>query len=371
MEELQIYDVVNDLAKQSLGSIAIKVTSTQGLVALGNTILESDTHTSDFLNTLARRIGKVIISARAYRSQFNGLVKDKFEWGSIVQKIKVGMPIAETDESYGLLDGGTVDHYVISLPKVEENALFLTDTPYQFKITIQRVHLKTAFLSAEGMGAFLDAIFTEMTNAIELSLENLGRVTLSNFMAEVSGARVVNLVTEYNAIVDTSKQVTSATALVDESFLRYAIGRMKLISKRMRGMTTQFNNGTATRHTPLEMQKLYVLADFETALETQVEYMAFNRQYVDLGTFEEVSYWQAIKSPSSIDIARASDNSRVQLSNIVGALFDKDALGMYNEEHITSTTPMNSAGLYYNQYHHLKQMWFNDLSENFVMFTLN
>ena len=92
-------------------------------------------------------------------------MKDQIEWGAIVQKIKVDMPAAESDQSYDLTNGASVDHYKVAKPSVKQK-LFITDTPYQFKVTIQRVHLQEAFTSASAMGSFISAIFGEVQNAI-------------------------------------------------------------------------------------------------------------------------------------------------------------------------------------------------------------
>ena len=141
MEELQIYDIVNSVTSQALGRTDLTVVNDQGLIALGRTVLDSATYTDDFINTLVKRIGKTIVSFRSYRNAFNSLMKDQIEWGAIVQKIKVDMPAAEADQSYDLTNGASVDHYKVAKPSVKQK-LFITDTPYQFKVTIQRVHLQ-------------------------------------------------------------------------------------------------------------------------------------------------------------------------------------------------------------------------------------
>lgn len=371
MEELQIYSIVNSVVSQATGRTDLTVTGTQGLVSLGRTVLDSATYTDDFLDTLVKRIGKTIVSYRAYTNTFKGLMKDSMEWGAIVQKLKVVMPVAEEDESYGLTDGSSVDHYVIAKPEVKQK-LFITDTPYQFKITVQREHLKEAFTSAAAMGAFITAIYGEVQNAIELALENLGRTCLNNMIAEASGSRVVNLRTTWNALVPTEQEhATAAECLLDGNFLRWAVSVMKQTSTKMTAMSQIYNDGSVARHTPKDKQNLFVLSDFETTLETQVSYSAFHDGYVNLDGYIEVPFWQDIKTPFSIDIARASDNSRVQKGNVVAVICDKDALGMFQMDEWTATTPFNAAGGYTNTYYHEKQLWFNDLSENFVVFTLD
>lgn len=368
MEVNQIYGVVNSLVQQSMGTTALTVVDNQSLISLGNTILSSSANTEMFLNTLLQRIGRTIYSYREYRSSFNGLLRNNFEWGAILQKIKTSMPVAEEDQSYNLTNGASVDMYKVAKPKVTQK-LFLTETPYQLKTTIQRVHLKEAFTSAASMDAFIYSIFGEVQNKIELSLEDLGRNCLANYIAEVSAtARAVNLLQVYNSLTGGSLTVNSA--LMNPDFLRWAVGHIKLYSRKMRTMSTLYNDGTETRHTPTELQQLYVISDFETQLETVTQYAAFNEDYIRLSGYQDVPFWQSAQSPYSVKVNKASDGTETTVDNIVACLFDIEALGLYKQEEWTSTTPFNSAGGYYNTFWHLKQMYFNDLSENFVYFYL-
>lgn len=368
MDAKQIYSVVNSVVEQATGKKELTVADNQGLVSLGNAILSSQDLTDNFLNTLVMRIGKTIVSYRQYRNTFNSLMMDDFEWGNILQKIKVSMPQAVTDESYGLENGKSVDHYKVSKP-VATQKLFTTNAPYAYYITIQRAHLKEAFTSENSMGAFISAIYGEVNNAIELGLENLGRNCLGNYVAEIHGSgREINLLKEYNE--KTSATLTSASCLFDNGFLRYAVGRIKNISKKFTSMTQIYNDGTETRHTPLEMQKLFVLSDFETALETQVEYGAFHEQYVSLNGFEEIPFWQSINTPMDLKVSKASDNTETNVKGLVAVLFDHDSMGMFKHEEDVLTTPVNASGMYYNTYWHEKQLWFNDLSENCVTFII-
>lgn len=368
MDTNQIYALVNSVVSQGMGA-DIEVVDASTLISLGDTVLSSSANTEAFLNTLAQRIGKTIISYRKYTSKLSDMVIDDFQMGAILQKIKVSMPTAEEDESYDLTDGSSVDHYKIAKPEATQK-LFVTRTPYQYHITIQDEHLREAFTDVNKMGSFLSAIFGEMQNAIELGLEGLGRTCLGNFIAEIGNTdREIKLVTLYNA--ESGESLTPATAMLSDAFLRFAVKTMNVYSKRLTDMSKLYNDGTETRHTPKDRQKLRVFTDFEAALETVVQWSAFHKELVDLGSFSEMNYFQSEDTPNQIKIKRASDSTDTTVSNIVGTLTDRDALGIYKQMNIVRTTPVNAAGLYYNQYHHLKQLWFNDLSENGLVFTLN
>ena len=144
----QIYTIVNSAVQQATGDTTLTAIDTQGLVSLGNVVLSSSTNTEAFLNTLAQRIGRTIYRFREYNNKFSDMIISDMEWGAILQKIKVNMPSATQDDMYNLTDGSSIDHYVVSKPNVTQK-LFVTRTPYQFMITIQRDTLKEAFLSEE------------------------------------------------------------------------------------------------------------------------------------------------------------------------------------------------------------------------------
>lgn len=366
----QIYDIVNSVNSQTMGVTDLTVVDEQGLISLGQTVLTTNGLADTWLNSLAQRIGRTIISFREYKSKYSDMVLDSMQWGNIVQKIKVSMPEATEDESYSLVDGQSVDMYKVANPKVTQS-FFTTETPYQFYVTIKREQLEEAFTSENAMNGFIGAIYGEVQNAIELSLEGLARNCINNFIAECIGTRrQINLLRLYNT--ETNKSLTVDTCLHDKEFLAFCVSRINLISKYMENMTKIYNNGTETRHTPKSLQHLRVLEDFESRLETVVQYQAFRDGYVKLNNYHTTSFWQSIKRPYSLAIKRASDKTVINYDStkILAVLYDRDALGLYKKDSWTSTTPFNSAGGYYNTYYHHKELYFNDLSENFVVFCI-
>lgn len=369
MNTEQIYSVVNGAAQQALGQAAIAAIDTASFVSLGNTVLSSQTNTEAFMNALCQRIGKTIISFREYRNKFRDMVLDDFEYGAILQKLKVSMPTAEEDESYNLTDGQSVDQYKVAKPVVDQK-LFVTRSPYQFRITIQEEHLKEAFLSESAMGGFLASVYGEVKNAIEFALENLGRACFANYVAEVGGtAREIKLVTEYNGL---GGNVTAANALTNKDFLNFAFRRINEYIDYFQEMSTLYNDGSETRHTPIEYLRIKLLSPFIRAAQTVTQYAAFNENLVNPDkVYEKVTYWQSAQNRSQIIVQRASDDEVTTVSNIIGIMHDKDALGIYQQTERVANSPFNASGLYFNVFYHERQLWFNDLSENFVIFTLN
>ena len=375
MDTNQIYSIVNAVCQETMGETALVATDTASLVAMGNAVLSSSTNTEAFIDTLVQRIGRTMISYRPYKSKLGLMAVSDMTMGAIMQKIKVQMPQAVEDVTTQLIDGQSIDQYIISKPKATQK-LFVKRTPYTFYVTIQKKWLREAFTSESAMGSFIAAIYGEVENKLELSQENLARLCMANFMATISTDtnRVVNLVSDYNLATSNSVP-TGADALLDEGFLRYSLGRMNNIAKKMETMSVLYNDGTETRHTPAGDQRFVSLVDFQTALETQVQWAAFHDRYVQKQNGIEVPYWQAAKSPFDIDLIIEGDDAEQEestsLENIVAFIHDRDALGTYRKEVEVATTPLNARGMYTNQFWHMNDLYFNDISENGIIFTLN
>ena len=400
MDTNQIYTIVNEVNAEAFGSEAIDVIDTQGLISLGDAVLSSTGNTEAFLNTLIQRIGRTIISFRQYRNKLADMVVNDFEYGAILQKIRVHLTEAEADPAYSLTDGYSVDPWTVNKPDVEQK-LFVTRTPYMFHVTVARKQLREAFLSESGMGAFIGAVFGQVRNSIEVSLENLGRLCIANMMAEftpftpsqgddtpattlnheIALCTLYNTARGYHGVIpgeggnpDTPASegyVDADTCMFDEEFLRFAVKTMKSYSDNFTDMSTLYNDGEIETFTPREDQRLKILSSFERALETVVQYSAFNEEMVRLNAFSTLNFWQSAQTADTIKVERASDGVAVTIQNVVGVLYDRDALGIYKRDEDVLTTPVNAKGLYYNTFYHQIELWFNDTSENFVFFTLN
>lgn len=372
----QIYGLVNSVVEQSLGDTGLTAVDTSTLVSLGDTVLSSSANTEAFLNTLAQRIGKTIIRYRMYRNKLADLVVDDFTFGAIVQKLRVNMPEAEADDSYNLVNGQSIDHYKISKPSVEQK-IFVTRTPYKYRLTIQEAHLREAFLSAEAMGAFISSIFGELRNAIEKGLEELGRTCINTAVTVVAGtAQEIKLVTEYNATNPATPATVGVEALKDPDFLKWAGDRIDEVYDDFQDMSVLYNDTSIPTFTPAEDIRFKLHSIFARKYQSVMQADTFNKSLVDLPKYTKINYWQSHKAGEKFDIKQTRPDGQggtevVTVSNVIGVMHDREALGTYKKDEIAATTPLNADGLYYNTVYHEKQLYFYDPSENLVAFTLN
>lgn len=385
----QIYTIVNEVAAQAMGSNTMAVVDNAGLVALGNTVLGSNETKNNFINALTDRIGRTIVSFRAYHSHFPDFERDSIEWGIILQKLKLAMPDAEADDSFNLVDGKSVDQYKINKPKVNQ-LLFTNEAPWQTHITVHLDALEKAFVDSSAMGAFISGMFGEVQNRIELAMENLSIDCVNNYMAEMikrkgqRPSRVINLVTEYNTAngLTTTDALKPQDALNTPAFLEYVVRRINTISSTMEYMTQGMFNDTAfaggdtqnaiySRHTPKSEQRMMLFIDLVNSLKTNVNSKAFNMKEVAIDIpFMTVPFWQSLKTPDGINIKPASGGTAISQASVMGILFDREAMGTFKNKYTSLTSPINAAGKYYNVFYHMIQMYYNDLTENAVVFLL-
>lgn len=366
-----VYMIVNDIEKQALGSINIDVIDTASFVDFGNRVLSSSDYTETFMSELLLRIARTYETWRPYESTLRDLVVSGEEWGAIYQKIDGEVPDFVCDESFELEDGKSVDQYVVRKPTARQK-LFIKRSPYSNYVTLSRVLLRPAFNSEAGFMSFVNMIYGKMRIKLDFAMENMARLAMCSYMANASGEQVVNLVSNYNE--ETGEELTAKTALHDKDFLAYAAGEMELYSKRLRSLSTAYNKEAAERHTPRGEQRFVVYDLFQTRLQTVVQYQAYHDELVRLREYIEVPYWQSERARDTIDVTvedANGDTAEVEISNIVGFIFDRFALGTFMSNEETLTTPINARARYFNTFHHAEQLWFNDLSENGVIFTLN
>lgn len=374
----QVFPIVNSVFKQMTGREDIQAVDTNSLIAMG-TELDNIGKKDIWLNTLYKRIGHTIDGYRVYRNKMSDMARTELEWGALVQKITTEMPEAVADEAYdvGQMDGQSIDQWIITNPKVRQR-IFDKDTPFVFRVTIQEDFLNDAFLSAGAMAAFINQIFGKIQNKIEFTNEELARLCIANYVLNITGRQEIHLVSMYNS-ANPGANVTPISARFDPEFLRFAVGIMNNVSTKMETMSVLFNSDGYDRFTDQKFQKFYVLADFMTVLETQVSYAAFNEKYVTARPTALVPYWQA---SGVTDIANNWDaitsisgtnhkGEQCDISNLIGILYDRDAMGTFRDKQRVRSTPVNARGLYYNTFWHERQFWFNDMSENGIAFYLD
>ena len=372
----QIYTLVNETAKESMGEKAIAVKDVSSLIALGDSVLSSASDTENFLNTLVDRIASTVFSVRRYETDTEGMVRHPFEFGCIVQKIYVDMPEAKQNNSWEIGKEGYTPVFAPVIKPTAKQKLFKGITTWEVDVTIPDYMLRSAFLNETSMATFIDAIFTAMDNMITLALENNANLTRASFIArKLKGGKpcgAINLLHEYNAL--TSASLTVESAMMNAEFLAWASRAINLWVKRMSKMSVLFNEEGYKRHTPKDKIVVNLLQDFTSACDTFLGANTFHDELVKLPMYDSVAYWQGagesfdFNDTSAIKV-KIDESNTIEKKGIIGIVYDYEAMGVTLNER-RSTSERNNHDEYANYYNKANIGYFNDMSENGIVFYL-
>lgn len=372
----QIYTLVNETAKESMGEKAIAVKDVSSLIALGDSVLSSASDTENFLNTLVDRIARTVFSVRRYETDTEGMVRHPFEFGCIVQKIYVDMPEAKQNNSWEIGKEGYTPVFAPVIKPTAKQKLFKGITTWEVDVTIPDYMLRTAFLNETSMATFIDAIFTAMDNMITLALENNANLTRASFIArKLKGGKpcgAINLLHEYNTL--TSASLTVEGAMMNAEFLAWASRAINLWVKRMSKMSVLFNEEGYKRHTPKDKIVVNLLQDFTSACDTFLGANTFHDELVKLPMYDSVAYWQGagesfdFNDTSAIKV-KIDESNTIEKKGIIGIVYDYEAMGVTLNER-RSTSERNNHDEYTNYYNKANIGYFNDMSENGIVFYL-
>ena len=378
--------ILNAIVANATGSTTLSSVDAKNFISVANTARQLPV--DPLLSALTTTLSETIFSIRPYSRKFKGIFHDNVKFGNHTRKINIADSDWQKDERYDLTDGASIDMYKVKNPKVLQMNYYGQNI-VERQVTIFRDQLNVALSSEEEFQRFITMVMTNASDQIEQAHESCARMTVANFMAaKISGYKddtVINLLTEYNTL--TGGSLKAADVYKPDNFVpfvKWAFARIKNVSDMMTERTQMFHENVTgseiSRHTPYSKQKMYMNAQFMNEVSTMVLGDVFHDNRYKLIDYERVGYWQNPKSPDSINI---SSTARINLSGgataageassvagVIGCLFDEEALGVSTFNEWSAPTPFNAKGGYTNIFWHFNDRYYNDFTENGVVFVI-
>lgn len=372
----QIYTIVNATNKQMMGESAIVVTDTKGLMSTGDAVMQTDKDTDAWVHALADLIGRTIFGIRAYRTENLYMVWHAFDYGLAMRKIYVDLPEIVENTAWQIGEESYEPEYAPQIKPDVKQHIFKNLTTFEIDISIPDDILRTAFRSAEEMASLISAIFMAIDNRVQLAIEACGELIRAAFAArklvKADYCGSINLFTRFK-LAFPSSTITADTALYDPNFLRWSASQIKLWTRRMRKMSTLFNNEGYKRHTPQSDLVLILLDEYDSNLTTYLEADTYHNELVAIPNFTTVPYWQGsgqkfeFADTSKISVKLEENGTTVTQGGIIALAYDYQALGMMIDRR-KITTERNAKAEYTNYYNKVTRSFFNDMSENGIVF---
>lgn len=396
----QISTVLNDITQQATGQKSIAAVDTSQFVAQATTALQ--TGYDRVIGSISQVLDKTIFSTRPYSAKFKGLRKTNQQWGNHVRKLTMIDDDWEDDEriTTANADGSAVDMYKIKKGKVLQTN-FYGGQVFQRHRTYFKDQLDQAFRSPEELGQFISMYTQNTMDMIEQCHENMARMCVANMIGakkiwqdnsdstteenkNYTGVHLIKLVTMYND--ENGTQLTADTVKQADNFVKFykwACAKILSFSDKMTERSALYHANIkekiVMRHTPKNRQQLYVYSPDARLIDTTVLSDTYHNEFLKLNTYEKLNFWQNIETPSGISLKPSiitdegaflgvADTRTV--SNIFAVLADEESMGLTTIRQWSSTTPFNSAGGYWNVFYHFTDRYWNDMTENCLVFVL-
>ena len=391
-----VYDIVNAMYNNITGKTDLTAVDSSSFISVASTLLK--TGYDNFMNALSTVLYKSIWAWRPYDAKFRIIEADNQRWGNHVRKVSPLDSPSVAPTQYSLVDGQSVDQWIVRKPKVVQFNYY-DEKAWDDFISIPKHQIDESVTGESQFAGFIAMVLGNLRNKIEQDREGTRRLTFLNFLIAVyndeknnpngKNGRLVKLLTEYNAL--TGLSLTAQTVFKPENympFIQWASSRIMSVSDHLteRGYLYHKNVGDIMipRHTPKAYQKFALMSDAYRMIESSAFANTFHENYVKgFGGFVAINFLQSAKDgyrdkatlSKYVTIADATGEpyvveSETSIENFFGIIFDRDAMLITNVNEWTQNTGMNARGGYENIWYHFTQRYCNDFTENAVIFTL-
>ena len=381
MKVAQIYDIVNTITKEVLGETAVVNEDLSNIIDVGTQLFDANA-TYAYVRKLVNQVGKIVFVNRAYSGVVPSVLMDGWEYGSVVEKVRGELPEATENESWELTNGTSYDPNVFYQPTVTVK-FYNSKTTFEVPVSITEKQVKQSFQNAEQLNSFISMIYNEVDKSMTIKIDELVMRTIDNFIAETvhaeygsagistkSTTKAVNLLKLYNDKFGT--ELTADKALTTPEFIRFASLIMGTYKNRLARISRLFNIEKKARFTPADKLHVILLNDFVMAADTYLQSDTYHNEFVKLPEASVVPYWQAsgqnydFADISKIDV-KDSNGDTVQVTGILGVMFDHEALGVCNIDRRV-TTNYNPKAEFFSNWYKFDAGYFNAFDENFIVF---
>lgn len=380
-----ILTAINKIATgQDLSS---PIVDTSSFVSVAQYTLRSGT--DRFTRAISQVLGRTIFAVRPYDAPLKRLQVTGDDWSNHMRKINFCDSDPVQDKAWMLESGQSVDMYQIYRPQILQTNYY-GQSLYSRVYTQAENQMEAAFKGPEELAQFWSSFVLNLSNQIEADRRNLANNLIANHltgMTVTSPSSVVYLLDEYNAQQGTKLTVQDVYKEANfPGFAKYAYGRINDISRLMKERSINWHqNWTISgskynimRHTPYDRQHLYLYSGTQSQIDARVIPDVFHDNMLKYRDAEQVTFWQNINERETIsatpivtsEAGVASTKAAVKLSNVFGCLLDWDALGYTPKLSRVVPTPMNARGLYTNFWYHYGWSWYDDFTENAVLFLM-
>jgi len=406
--------IVNAVSRQMFGLDAtVQAVDASTFVSVGEKILAAGTE--NVLNALSLVIGRTLIAVRPYEAKLrlinaldSGVFSNRVRKISYLTRPAQPTGASNTDLFDNLVDGytngqntqaspdSTKSMWEQNQPKpIERN--FAGSSEWQESTTVYENQLQVAFSSEADFIRFLEGVMTVKANDIEQHKEAFNRVGLLNLIAgtiamdtagTVEGS-VINMTELFNQAYGTAYTSAQLLSTYIVEFTQFFVSTVKTVLEELTHNSAKYHYNYAQansdlvllRHTPMRDMRFMMISDLWHKVEAMVKPQIFNTEYLDIGNFESILYWQNINEPYAINVKPAwpdftgtGEQTAAPVATeepmVIGVIFDRDALMTDFQLDTALSTPVEARKHYRNIWWTFRRNLICDFTENHIVFVM-
>lgn len=381
----QVAALLNNITNQVTGRTNTAAIAPADFISVATTALSSGY--DPVLSAITQMVSNTIFSIRPYTRKLADLQVDSRQFGAITRKLKITDQDWEDTPRFDLVDGESVDPWKVNKANVLQLNFYGANVFDLDGYSVYKEQLDNAFTGPDELGRFLSMLTQNSSDMIEQKIESVTRMLLVNFIGGKIAADngVIHLLTEYNA--ETGLELTAATVYSPENFpdfVYWLYARLEtlagLMAERSELFQINITGKIINQHTQGRDLKVKMYAPLMNAINARVRAKTFDNSYLQMAETEAINYWQSIRTPNAINVKPSyldasgsivTEETGVSINNVVGTMFDRDALGVTTINRWSMSTPMNPKGGYANIFHHFTERWWTDYTEKGVILCMD
>lgn len=303
---------------------------------------------NSYLKSIMDKVGETIFVSDEYDlgEEFD-IRKTSLEAGSITEMIFFhDGKFADANTSWDEIIEGTETaaptfNEMFGYHPVEATAVY-----FNRKVTIAtevytdtHIQLKSAFRTLSGIITFFNGVEQRWKNKLLQIKRKLKKMQVAAWAADkvMANSGVFNLLGIYNARVDAQLRLSKQDALHNPDFLRWAKAYIEILRENLRERNALYNPDGYVGAVPRKRQKALLYAPFAEYLAVNLYSGTFHDDYVKLGGFDNVAYWQAeggMNDDLKMQINLKTPNHKtapVVVNGLLGVIFDDRAIFQVDE----------------------------------------
>lgn len=376
--------LLNNIVKQATGNSALATVAPSDFISVANTALQAGY--DKVLGAITQLVGRTLVSVRDYRGKFMDMEVSDMEWGSIIRKLKIADVDWQDSAEFDLTDGASIDQWIVKKANVLQLNFYGQNTFELQSPSIFMDQLDAAFSGPGELNRFFQGIGTTMSNQRRQKDEAVRRMLIANFIGGKISADngVIHLLTEYNA--ETGLNLTAKSVYAPDNFpdfVYWLYARLEtlagLMSERSELFQINVTGKPIKQFTDARNLRVKMYAPLMNAINARVRAKTFDNSYLEMASTEAVNYWQSIQTPNAINVTPSyltpagtiTTGENVNVTDVVGIMYDRDAMGIVTQNERVMQTPFNARGHYSNIFWTYVQKWYSDFTEKAIILKMD